>query len=149
LATLWCLVSPLLMTLLLLKVFWRGPAGTGHRRSPAGLPRLHRPHQCVLPLAATAGTAGVRALLLYFACGMAMAQGSDIGAVDWSFAVTLDGKPIGTHRFVVGERRRRARSTSQARLVVRLLGVPVYRYTHIAQERWQGDCLRELHSQDE
>lgn len=64
----------------------------------------------------------------------------------WQFEVTLDDKPVGEHRFEV-----RAADGADAWLVrssaryrVTLLGIPVYRYTHEAQERWQGGCLRQL-----
>jgi hypothetical protein len=69
----------------------------------------------------------------------------------WVFAVTLDGKPIGQHRFVL-ERVRSDdasetdawRLTSRAEYDVKLLGISVYRYRHQAEERWQGDCLAGL-----
>lgn len=80
-------------------------------------------------------------------CGCAMAA----RAQEWNFTVLLDGEPIGTHRFILqadeaGEGgptdMRSLRSDAEFR--VRLLGVPVYRYRHTAQERWRGDCLRRL-----
>jgi len=64
----------------------------------------------------------------------------------WDFAATLDGKPIGTHRFAVTVADAQRSVDSRAQFVVRVLGIPVYRYRHEAQERWQGDCLRELHA---
>lgn len=65
---------------------------------------------------------------------------------EWNFQVALDGKPIGSHRFVVsaGGGPGARQVDSRANLLVRLLGIPVYRYRHQAEERWQGDCLREL-----
>jgi hypothetical protein len=89
----------------------------------------------------------VRALVLLFVCGLATARADGIEAGDWDFAATLNGKPIGTHRFVVGGTATAPQVDSQARFLVRILGVPVYRYSHNAQERWQGDCLRELRSE--
>lgn len=64
----------------------------------------------------------------------------------WDFAVSLDGKPIGTHRFVVSGASATRDVASTARFDVKLLGIPVYRYRHEAQERWQGDCLQALTS---
>lgn len=67
----------------------------------------------------------------------------------WDFTVSLDGKPIGTHRFVVTGGSGARSVESRAQFVVRWLGVPVYRYRHEAHERWQGDCLRELRAETE
>lgn len=64
----------------------------------------------------------------------------------WDFAVTLDGKPIGTHRFVVSGDVAQRTVDSSAQFDVKLLGITVYRYRHQARERWQGDCMRELQS---
>lgn len=80
---------------------------------------------------------GVLALV---AAGHATAQ--DGG--EWNFTATLNGKPIGTHRFVVTGTAAARSVDSRAQLVVRVLGIPAYRYRHRAEERWQGDCLREL-----
>lgn len=86
------------------------------------------------------------ALLFATATTPAQTQAPDREAGEWQFAATLDGKPIGTHRFVVSGPPEARRVESRANLVVRLLGIPVYRYTHQAWERWQADCLRELSS---
>ena len=48
---------------------------------------------------------------------------------EWSFTVRLDGKPIGTHRYVLtraGDGR--LALSSEAQFDVTLLGVPLYRY---------------------
>ncbi|QPF74512.1 hypothetical protein G8A07_17380 [Roseateles sp. DAIF2] len=74
----------------------------------------------------------------------AMAQERDIASGRWDFVATLDGKPIGTHRFTVAGPAAARRVESRAQFSVRLLGIPVYRYRHRAEERWQDDCLREL-----
>jgi hypothetical protein len=79
-------------------------------------------------------------MLALVAAGNAMAQ--DTG--EWNFTATLDRKPIGTHRFVVTGTAAARSVDSRAQLVVRVLGIPAYRYRHQAEERWQGDCLREL-----
>ena len=69
----------------------------------------------------------------------------------WRFAVFLDDEPIGTHDFILaagaddGSRRLR----SEADFRVRLLGVPVYRYRHSAQELWRGNCLQALDARTE
>ena len=81
---------------------------------------------------------------LALAASAALAQEAHGGTAEWTFAATLDGKPIGTHRFVVFGPTAARRVESRARFTVRVLGIPVYRYRHEADERWQGDCLREL-----
>jgi len=57
------------------------------------------------------------------------------------FEVTLDGKPIGTHRFSFGGTAQARTVRSEAAFAVKLLGLTVYRYRHQASERWRGDCL--------
>lgn len=76
----------------------------------------------------------------------ALALAGAAAAQTWDFEVRLDEKPIGTHRFVVGGTAAAREVDSRASFDVRLLGIPVYRYRHQAQERWQDDCLRELHA---
>lgn len=67
----------------------------------------------------------------------------------WQFEVMLDGKPIGTHRFSVSKNTDTRTVESTAQFAVRVLGIPVYRYRHHADESWQGDCLRELRADTE
>jgi len=90
---------------------------------------------------------------LAIALGAGVASAQESGGVEsaveegeWNFTATLDGKPIGTHRFVVGGSAATRTVDSRAQFVVRLLGVSVYRYRHQNEERWAGDCLRELRS---
>lgn len=64
----------------------------------------------------------------------------------WDFVVRLDGKPIGTHRFVVEETGDARQVVSTARFDVKLLGLTVFRYRHDANERWRANCVRELRS---
>jgi len=92
---------------------------------------------------------------LALVCLPALAQATGAPATDappagrWDFTVSLDGKPIGTHRFVVTGGADARSVESRASFVVRWLGVPVYRYRHEADERWQGQCLRELRAETE
>jgi len=66
-------------------------------------------------------------------------------SAEWRFAVLLDGRPIGSHRFVLTTMDgRTATLTSEARFNVTLLGVPIYRYRHSASEHWQGNCLESI-----
>ncbi len=75
-------------------------------------------------------------------------------ATEWLFTALLDGKPIGTHRFVLraaaGEAGGR-RLDSLARFDIKFLGFTAYRYRHRVDERWQGDCLAAItaHTDDD
>lgn len=86
------------------------------------------------------------ALLALNAC-LAAAHEGEVEAGEWNFTATLDGKVIGTHRFAAGGTPAARRVDSRAQFTVRLLGIPIYRYRHQADERWAGDCLRELRSE--
>ena len=66
----------------------------------------------------------------------------------WRFTVSLDDEPIGTHDFTLTPAADGMRGLrSEADFRVRILGVPVYRYRHLAQEQWRGGCLRALDAQ--
>ena len=86
-------------------------------------------------------------LMLAQATCLAAPQEADEEAGEWQFTATLDGKPIGTHRFVVDGTAAARSVDSRALFTVRVLGIPVYRYRHEAEERWAGDCLRELRTE--
>lgn len=62
----------------------------------------------------------------------------------WSFRVFLDDKPIGTHVFTLREQDALRDLRSEASFTVTFLGLTLYRYEHLALERWQGDCLVSL-----
>jgi hypothetical protein len=89
----------------------------------------------------------VAALVATLACTGVAAQAAD--ATDgqtrtWAFQATLDGQPIGEHRFTVVTEGPSREVTSEADFSVRFLGFVAYRYHHRAQERWRGDCLAGL-----
>jgi hypothetical protein len=63
---------------------------------------------------------------------------------EWRFDVSLDGRPIGEHTFVLREGGDALELTSEARFRVRILFVDAYRYEHHAREWWRGDCLEKL-----
>ena len=65
-------------------------------------------------------------------------------APQWNFRVTLDGKPIGEHRFTVSVNGRQRTVVSDARYAVKVLGLTVYRYAHHAEEQWLDDCLTRI-----
>lgn len=61
---------------------------------------------------------------------------------EWRFTVRLDGKPIGSHRFVLAEGGDGGLAIrSEAQFDLSLLGVALYRYRHRAEERWAAGCL--------
>lgn len=65
-------------------------------------------------------------------------------AREWRFNVSLDGSPIGNHRFALRERGSALELHSEARFNVKFLFFNAYRYVHDSQELWQGDCLDKI-----
>lgn len=68
-------------------------------------------------------------------------------ASEWNFSVFLDDKPIGEHRFSVTGPAEARKVLSEAGFAVKLLGLTVYRYRHVASEQWRGDCLAALQAE--
>lgn len=68
----------------------------------------------------------------------------DAGIREWNFDVSLDGRPIGEHRFTLHDRGDIRELRSEAQFSVRFLFINAYRYEHRARERWQGDCLQSV-----
>ena len=77
------------------------------------------------------------------------ATGADLATREWRFHVSLDGKPIGNHRFVLRDVGESRELTSEARFRVRVLFFDAYRYDHRALETWRGDCLQQLDASTE
>jgi len=63
---------------------------------------------------------------------------------EWRFHVSLDGRPIGEHRYILRGAGDSRELTSEARFRVRVLFFDAYRYDHRASETWRGDCLQQL-----
>lgn len=63
---------------------------------------------------------------------------------EWRFNVSLDGKPIGYHRFELVERGVERELRSEARFAVKVLFFDAYRYAHDNRELWRGDCLAQI-----
>lgn len=80
--------------------------------------------------------------LLLLALAGAAAQAADTRT--YAFQATLDGRPIGEHRFTVATDGDAREVTSDADFTVRFLGITAYRYRHHAQEQWRGGCLAAL-----
>lgn len=83
----------------------------------------------------------MKAYLMMFLATLAASSAS---AREWRFDVSLDGRPIGEHRFVLRQDREWRELTSQAEFRVRFLFIDAFRYDHRAQEVWQGECLDRL-----
>jgi len=67
-------------------------------------------------------------------------------AAEWTFGVFLNGKRIGEHRFTLRQEPdgHAEHVTSEARFDVKVLGIPVFRYAHTAEEVWRDECLVDL-----
>ena len=62
------------------------------------------------------------------------------------FRVTLDGSPIGYHRYAIEADGARERIVSEASFDVRFLFFTAFRYRHTNREIWDGECLLQLES---
>jgi hypothetical protein len=78
-----------------------------------------------------------------------LANSADLATREWRFQVSLDGKPIGNHRFVLRDVGGSRELTSEARFRVRVLFFDAYRYDHRALETWRGDCLQQIDASTE
>ena len=66
-------------------------------------------------------------------------------AQTWQFDVSMDGKAIGTHEFVLDEKADgQLALKSEAKFNVKFLSISVFKYQHLANELWQNDCLKKL-----
>lgn len=72
--------------------------------------------------------------------GTAFSDGS------WPFKVYLDDQAVGEHRFSTQTSQDSLQLLSEAHFDVRILAIPVYRYTHRSEERWQSNCLEQIHA---
>jgi hypothetical protein len=64
-----------------------------------------------------------------------------------TFAVSLDDRPIGIHRFRMADDGATRVVDSEATFDVRILRVPVYRYRHSNTETWRNGCLKRIDSE--
>lgn len=87
---------------------------------------------------------GMAALATAAALASGQAAGADLATREWRFHVSLDGRPIGQHSFVLRDIGDSRELTSEARFRVRVLFFDAYRYDHRALETWRGDCLQQL-----
>lgn len=64
----------------------------------------------------------------------------------WPFQVYLDDQPVGEHRFSTQTTQDSVQLLSEAHFDVRILSIPVYRYSHRSEERWKSNCLEQIHA---
>ncbi len=62
------------------------------------------------------------------------------------FAVLLDDREVGSHRFQIVEQDGKRRVQSDFRLTVKFLFIEAYNYVHQAREQWRGNCLEAIES---
>lgn len=66
-------------------------------------------------------------------------------AQSWDFDVSMDGKPIGAHQFVLThQENNKLLLKSEAKFNVKFLSLNVFEYHHQADEVWENDCLKSL-----
>jgi hypothetical protein len=89
------------------------------------------------------------AVLLPLAGPIALAGNTDneVGEKEWNFRVFLDGSEIGYHNFSLVEEDGRRRLVTEAEFEVKFLFFTAYRYEHVNEETWQGECLQEIRSE--
>jgi hypothetical protein len=65
---------------------------------------------------------------------------------EWSFRVLLDGKHVGSQRFVLTGEGGKTRLETEADFKVKIMFLTVYRYSHRNVGTWEGDCLTDIQS---
>jgi hypothetical protein len=90
-----------------------------------------------------------RATLAALALAPCAAMALQASSREWNFDVSLDGRRIGEHRYVLSQDGELRELTSEARFLVRVLFIDAYRYDHRARESWRGECLQRLDARTE
>lgn len=63
----------------------------------------------------------------------------------WIFDVSMDGKPIGSHQFVLSDKEKNQQILkSDAKFNIKILSINFFKYHHQAEEIWDGSCLKKL-----
>lgn len=85
---------------------------------------------------------------LFLMCAlMATTAAADTGKNrEWAFKVSLDGKEVGSQRFMLEDDGGKLRMETQAELNVKLFFITVYRYWHENTETWENGCLQSIES---
>ena len=90
-----------------------------------------------------------RGVKVQLAAGLLVCFSGMAHAKEWPFNVYLDGKEIGQHTFTLSENEGERELVSTANFNVKILFINAYRYTHVAREKWRGDCLASLDARTE
>jgi hypothetical protein len=72
---------------------------------------------------------------------------SEADEKEWNFRVYLDDSEIGYHNFSLVEKNGRRHLVTEAEFEVKFLFFTAYRYEHVNEETWQGECLQEIRSE--
>ncbi len=66
-------------------------------------------------------------------------------AQSWNFDVSMDGKPIGTHQFILSDKENNQQILkSEAKFNIKILSISFFKYHHQANENWENSCLKKL-----
>lgn len=84
----------------------------------------------------------VFALLLLPSFAIAQTNDSTV----FRFKASLDGSQMGEHSFSISNASEGRKIQSSANFAVKVLFITAYRYSHKADELWEGNCLRRLTS---
>ena len=95
------------------------------------------------------GTGRVRVMSMALRTLVVLLLGTGVAAAterrEFDFDVTLDGRPIGSHRYeLIPSGPGSYEVDSRASFDFNVLGVPLYRYRHQALERITNDCLERI-----
>lgn len=110
---------------------------------------VRKPLPAVLPPVRHRAAQSAVAWLMLAVAGALAAQPATAApaALELQFAVSYDDRQIGTHRFEIRRDGAQKAVRSEADFLVRVVFVTLYRYQHLALERWQDGCLRQLESE--
>ena len=68
---------------------------------------------------------------------------SVLNAQTWNFDVSMDGKYIGAHQFILtNQENNRQVLKSEAKFNVKFLSINLFEYHHVSDELWENDCLK-------
>lgn len=84
-------------------------------------------------------------MILKFFIFLILFSSSVLNAQTWDFDVSMDGKHIGSHQFILNnQENNRQILKSEAKFNVKFLSINLFEYHHQADELWESDCLKTL-----
>ena len=84
-------------------------------------------------------------MILKFFIFLILFSSSVLKAQTWDFDVSMDGKHIGSHQFILNnQENNRKILKSEAKFNVKFLSINLFEYHHQADELWESDCLKTL-----